>query len=87
MDQATVARARAKGPSKRSIRARKIRQMLSSAVRYWYELRRCRNLSDVGEWLYYKAPIFFPLRRYPSVVNFEITNNCNSNAGIAQEMR
>jgi wyosine [tRNA(Phe)-imidazoG37] synthetase (radical SAM superfamily) len=63
--------------SKRSIGQRKLRQVISSLSHNYYELSRCSSVSDVYEWMYYKFPAFFPLRDYPSVLNIEITSNCN----------
>jgi len=44
---------------------------------YWFELSRCRSPSDLYDWLYYKLPQFFSLRPLPTVLNIELTNNCN----------
>jgi wyosine [tRNA(Phe)-imidazoG37] synthetase (radical SAM superfamily) len=63
--------------SPRSIAARKLRQVLGSLSHYVHELSQCRSVGDVVAWTYYKAPAAFPLRRYPPVINVELTNNCN----------
>ena len=62
---------------KRSIGARKMRQTLSSVPHYLFELRQARNVGDLGDWLYYKAPNAFPLRDHPTVLKLELTNDCN----------
>ena len=64
-------------PAPRSIQSRKMRQVLSSTANYVHELGACRTPGDLAGWVYYKAPTFFPLRAYPSVINLEVTNHCN----------
>jgi pyruvate-formate lyase-activating enzyme len=63
--------------SPRSIGTRKFRQVMGSISHYFFELSQCRSAGDIAAWAYYKAPGVFPLRRYPAVINIELTNHCN----------
>lgn len=60
-----------------TIGARKIRQMISSSSHYLHELVRLRSTTDLFEWTYHKFSTKFPLRKYPSVITLELTNECN----------
>jgi molybdenum cofactor biosynthesis enzyme MoaA len=61
----------------KTMRGKRIQQVFGSMPHYLRELSRLVTPQEFMDWTYYKFPGFFPLRTYPSVVNFEITNECN----------
>ena len=59
------------------VQPRRKRQILSSVPHYVHELARLRNRQALAAWTYYKFPYLFPLRDFPTVIELELTNECN----------
>jgi MoaA/NifB/PqqE/SkfB family radical SAM enzyme len=58
-----------------------MQQMLHSIPHYVSELRDIHSVSEGKDWLYYKFPYLFKLRKFPPRATVEFTNQCNFACG------
>src|SRR5580704_2117057 len=56
---------------------RRLQQVVNSIPHYLGELRDIHNRRDAFNWLYYKFPYLFQLRKFPPRATVEFTNECN----------
>jgi len=62
-------------------RKRRIRQLIHSIPHFISELRDVRSLQEGVDWLYFKKPYLFKLRKFPPRATVELTNHCNFACG------
>ncbi|HET8966259.1 MAG TPA: radical SAM protein [Candidatus Acidoferrum sp.] len=58
-------------------RRRRLRQVVHSIPHYLSELRDIDSFREGIDWLYFKKPYLFELRKFPVRVTVEFTNHCN----------
>jgi len=62
-------------------RQHRLRQILHSIPHYLAEIRSIESFREGLDWLYFKKPYFFKLRKFPVRVTVEFTNHCNFSCG------
>jgi sulfatase maturation enzyme AslB (radical SAM superfamily) len=62
-------------------RARRLRQVVHSIPHYLSELRDIDSVREAVDWLYFKKPYLFKLRKFPVRATVEFTNHCNFSCG------
>jgi len=62
-------------------RKRRMRQIAHSIPHYFAELRDIHSAREGLDWLYFKKPYLFPLRKFPPRATVEFTNQCNFSCG------
>lgn len=60
---------------------RRLKQVMHSMPHYLSELRDIHSFKEGNDWLYYKFPYLYAVRKFPPRVTVEFTNQCNFACG------